>query len=151
MNKQENLDDDKNKNKIEAQYIFNKRLLHPKVREKFNETCLYIINQIDKLDKDTPEEDLKIKYKNLIKNIDESANNLTITCFSSLYYLKYLSFEKLFKENTIEAIEKIWQYFYEKYQNTFFRIFRAFGSVVIKDIEKYESFFKIRFDDALFV
>ena len=101
------------------------------------------------MNKDTPEEDLKIKYKNLIKEIDESADNLTITCFSSLYYLKYLSFEKLFKENTIEAIEKIWQYFYEKYQNTFFRMFKAFGKVVIKDIEKYESFFKIRFDDAL--
>ena len=149
INKPENLDDERNKNKIQSQYIFNKKLLHPKIQGQFNETCLYIINQIDLLDKDTLEEDLKVKYENIIKEVDMNINNLSISFFSAHYYLKYLTFEKLFKENKTEQIEKIWEYFYEKYQNTFFRIFRRFGNIVINAIEKYENLFKIEFDNNL--
>ena len=149
INKPENLDDERNKDKIQSQYIFNKKLLHPKIQGKFNETCLYIINQIDLLDKNTLEENLKVKYENIIKEVDISINNLSISLFSAHYYLKYLSFEKLFKGNKTEQIEKIWEYFYEKYQNTFFRIFRRFGNIVMNAIEKYESFFKIEFDNNL--
>ena len=149
INKPENLDDDGNVNKIKLQYIFNKKLLHPKIREQFNESCLYIINQIDLLDKDTPEEVLKEKFFKIIKEVDPSVNNLTITCFSAYYYLKYLSFENLFKDNKTEKMEKIWEYFYEKYQGTFFRYFRRFGSIVMSSIEKQESYFKIKFDDNL--
>ena len=149
VNKPENLDDDINVNKIKEQYSFNKRLLHPKIREKFNESCLYIINHIDNLDKDTSEDYLKKKFINFIKEVDPSVNNLTVSCFSASYYLKYLSFEKLFKENKTENIEKIWEYFYEKYQGIFFKIFRRFGSIIIKLIEKYENYFKIKFEDNL--
>ena len=149
VNMPENMDDEKNKNKIKEQYIFNKRLLHPKVQHKFNESCLFIINQIDLLDKETPEEDLKIKYRNIIKELNENADNLYITCFSSLYYLKYLSFEKLFKDNTNENIEKIWNFFYDKYQNSFFKIFRRFGNIMMNTIEKYENYFKIKFDENI--
>lgn len=149
VNMPENMDDEKNKNKIKEQYIFNKRLLHQKVQHKFNESCLFIINQIDLLDKETPEEDLKIKYRNIIKELNENADNLYITCFSSLYYLKYLSFEKLFKDNTNENIEKIWNFFYDKYQNSFFKIFRRFGNIMMNIIEKYENYFKIKFDENI--
>ena len=150
INKSENLDDESNRNNFKFQYIFNKKLLHPKIREKFNETCLYIINQIDILDKNTLEKDLKVKYENIIKEVDKGINNLSISFFSAHYYLKYLYFEKLFKENKTEQIEKIWEYFYEKYQNIFFKIFRRrFGTIVIKAIEKYEEFFKLEFDDNL--
>ena len=149
VNKPENLDDEENVNKIITQYAFNKRLLHPKISSQFNESCLYIINQIDTLDKDTPEEKLIEQFKKIIKEVDPSINDLKISCFSASYYLKYLSFEKLFKEQKTEKIEKIWEYFYEKYQNLFFKIFRSFGSTVMKSIEKNESYFKIKFDDNL--
>ena len=149
INKPENLDDDGNVNKIQSQYIFNKKLLHPKIRHQFSESCLYIINQIDLLDKDTPEEVLKEKFVKIIKEIEPSVDNLSISCFSAYYYLKYLSFEKLFKENKPEKIEKIWEHFYEKYQGTFFRYFRRFGSIVMSSIEKQENYFKIKFDDNL--
>ena len=149
INKPENLDDEMNVNKIKTQYAFNKKLLHPKIRQQFNESCLYIINQIDLLDKDTPEENLKEKFVKIIKEVDPSVNYLKISCFSAYYYLKYLSFEKLFKENKIEKIEKIWEHFYEKYQNYFFKFFRRFGSIVMNLIEKHESYFKIKFEDNL--
>ena len=149
INKPENLDDYINVYKLQQQYCFNKRLLHPKIRDNFNESCLYIINHIDKLDKDTSEEYLKQKFISIIKEVDSSVNNLTITCFSASYYIKYLPFEKLFKENKIENIEKIWEFFYEKYQGTFFKIFRRFSSVIMGVIEKYENYFKIKFEDNL--
>ena len=148
INKPENLDDEGNVAKIKAQYIFNKRLLHPKIQQQFNESCLFIINQIDILDKDTPEEILKNKFRQIIEDIDQNADNLTISCFSAYYYLKYIEFEKLFKEQTTDKIEKIWQYFYEKYNGTFFRIFRSFGKIIISSIEKYESYFKLYFSDS---
>ena len=149
INKPENLDDNINVNKLQQQYCFNKRLLHPKIRDNFNESCLYIINHIDKLDKDTSEEYLKQKFISIIKDVDSSVNDLTVTCFSASYYIKYLSFEKLFKENKIENIEKIWEFFYEKYQGTFFKIFRRFSSIIMGSIEKYENYFKIKFEDNL--
>ena len=149
INKPSNLDDNGNVNKIKSQYIFNKKLLHPKIREKFSESCLYIINQIDLLDKDTSEEILKEKFVQIIKEVDPSAGNLAITCFSAYYYLKYLSFEKLYKEKKTEKIEKIWENFNEKYKSTFFRYFRSFGKIVMSSIEKQESYFKIKFDDNL--
>ena len=103
INQHDSIDDDDSVKRLQAEYIRNKEKLDIKLQSKSIETCIFLINKIDELDKKNREnEKNKIKEKifkilgEVEENIPNNWNNIAF--FSGKSFRDYLTYYRDFVE-----------------------------------------------------
>ena len=156
INEPKTIDDEDSVIRIQNQYSEDKQKLHPSLRDKFINSCLFLINKADTLSskKEQRKRDEEKIIKSLLeilsnveKNIDKDSINISF--FSGKCFSEYLEYYNVFiyqlENNPIKFLKDLY-FDYTKNSWSFFKT-QSFKDYINKKAEKIEDKLNIELED----
>lgn len=148
INEPKTINDENNVNRMREQYLSDKNKVCPNLRQKFIQTCLFLINKSDTIE----EEDKKKIIDVLIKTIPESNINegvLNISFFSGKSFNEYLEYYHkyvfLLENNPLYLLKSL----YHEWSASILYV-RSFKHYIVNRIsDKIEEKFDLNLDQEI--
>ena len=149
INTSENIEDKKVLKKMKTQYNDDKDKIFPLLKNRFIDTCLFLINKCDILTEKEVMEQTKRNYINIIKDLEPEAakniNRINISFFSGKCFMEYLKYYEIYvtymENDPIISIN----YLFNEWKSLYFISFKKY--IVKKISEKIEDDFDVEIDE----